>query len=120
MAPRRIKVFFIGYLWTWGCCFALRIGRRATLVDSPAARSYGMLMELTHAEIEELYSEGSVRAYRAKAVLAELRDGSRIPALCFNLVVPPGPEGANAEYAAKLRNLARQLGLPSEYVESIH
>jgi hypothetical protein len=77
-------------------------------------------MELTHDEIEQLYSEASVRAYRPEAVLTELGDGSRVPALCFNLVVPPSPEEANSEYADKLRTLARQLGLPADYVESIH
>ena len=99
--------------------FALRIGQRATLVPAPDARVHGMLMELTHAEIDQLYSEPSVRAYRPEAVLAEPGDGSRVPALCFNLTVPPAPEEANPEYAAKLRELARRLGLPSAYVESI-
>ena len=99
--------------------FALRIGQRATLVRNPAACSYGILMDLTHAEIEQLYCESSVRAYRPEAVLAELGDGSRIPALCFNLVTPPGPEEANLEYAAKLRDLASRLELPQDYIESI-
>jgi hypothetical protein len=99
--------------------FALRIGQRATLLRIPDARVYGILMELTHVEIEQLYSEASVRAYRPEAVLAELTDGSRVPALCFNLLVPPGPEEANPEYAAKVRDLARRLGLPSGYAESI-
>jgi hypothetical protein len=136
MASRRIEVFFYGLfmdadlLRTKGAhpmnvrpaCvrgFALRIGQRATLLRVPDARAHGMLMELTHAEIEQLYSEPSVRAYRPEAVLAQLTDGSRVPALCFNLPVPPGPEEANSEYAAKLRDLARRLGLPSDYVESI-
>ena len=136
MASRRIAVFFYGLfmdadlLRTKGAhpvnlrsaCvpgFALRIGQRATLLQNPNARAYGIVMELTHVEIEQLYSEASVRAYRVEAVLAELADGSQVPALCFNLLVPPGPEEANAEYAAKLRDLARRLGLPSNYVESI-
>jgi hypothetical protein len=76
-------------------------------------------MELTHDEIEHLYSEASVCAYRPEAVLCELADGSRVPALGFNLIVPPAPEEANLEYAAKLRDLARRLGLPSDYVERI-
>jgi hypothetical protein len=46
-------------------------------------------MELTHDEIESLYSEASVRAYRPEAVLCELGDGSRVPALCFNLLKKP-------------------------------
>jgi hypothetical protein len=136
MASRRIEVFFYGLfmdaelLRTKGASpvnirpacvpgFALRIGQRATLLRNPGARAYGILMELTHAEIEQLYSEASVRAYRPEAVLAELGDGTRVPALCFNLLVPPGDEEGNAEYAAKLRALAQRLGLPSDYVASI-
>jgi len=76
-------------------------------------------MELTHDEIEQLYSETTVRAYRPEAVLCELEGGSHVPALCFNLVVPPGPEEANPEYKAKLRDLAGRLGLPPDYVARI-
>jgi Gamma-glutamyl cyclotransferase, AIG2-like len=137
MAPRRIEVFFYGLFMDAGllrtkgadpvnvrcACvpgFALRIGQRATLLSRPGARAYGILMELTHAEIEKLYSEASVSAYRPEAVLCELADGSHVPAMCFNLVAPPAPEEANAEYAAKLRDLARRLGLPADYVDGIH
>jgi len=136
MTSRRIEVFFYGLFMDAdllrakgthplnirpACVpgFALRIGQRATLLRIPDACAYGIVMELTHVEIEQLYSEASVRSYRPEAVLAELADGSRVPVLCFNLVVPPGPEEANSEYAAKLRDLARRLGLPPNYVESI-
>jgi hypothetical protein len=136
MLPRRIEVFFYGLFMDSdllrakgvepakirpACVlrFALRIGQRATLLPNPGATAYGFLMELTHEEIERLYSEASVRAYRPEAVLCELGDGSHVPALCFNLAVPPSPEEANSEYAAKLRDLARRLGLPAHYVERI-
>lgn len=136
MLPRRIEVFFYGLFidvdlpHTKGveptkirpaCApgFALRIGRRATLLWNPDARAYGMLMQLTHDEIEQLYSEASVLAYRPEAVLCGFRDGSRVPALCFNLVAPPGPEEANSEYSAKLRDPARPVGFRSDYVERI-
>jgi len=76
-------------------------------------------MELSHAEIDKLYSDPSVNAYRPEAVLAQLADGSNIPALCFNLIIQPAPEEANAEYATKLRELARRLQLPPAYVQSI-
>jgi hypothetical protein len=137
MSPRRIEVFCYGLfidadlLRTKGvhpekirpACvlgFALRIGQRATLLPKSDARAFGILMELTHTEIDLLYSEASVRAYRPEAVLCEPADGSRVPALCFNLVVAPAPEEVNSEYAAKLRDLARRLGLPPEYVDAIH
>ena len=76
--------------------YALRIRQRTTIIESNQARAYRMLMELTHDEIEQLYSEAGIRTYRPEAVLTELSDGSRVPALCFNLVVPPGPEEANS------------------------
>jgi hypothetical protein len=76
-------------------------------------------MEIPHAEVEQLYLEAGVSAYRPEAVLAQFADGSYIPALCFNLVVPPTPEEANSDYAMKLRELARRLKLPPGYVESI-
>jgi hypothetical protein len=76
-------------------------------------------LELNHAEIDQLYSEASVRAYRPEAVLCELDDGSRIPALCFNRIEPPLTDEVNSEYAAKLHDLGARLGLPSDYVGSI-
>ena len=76
-------------------------------------------MQLTPAKLEQLYSEASVRAYRPEAVLCEVSPGSRIPALCFNLIEPPRPDEANSEYATELRDLAVRLGLPSDYVASI-
>jgi hypothetical protein len=89
------------------------------LLPDSKSRAYGLVMELTHSEIERLYSEASVRAYHPEAVVVEIRGGSRVPALCFNLSTPPGAEEANPEYAARLRALARRLGLPKSYVDSI-
>jgi hypothetical protein len=99
--------------------FALRIAQRATLIAKVGARSYGILMELTHADIDQLYSEPSVKVYRPEAVLTELGDGATLPALCFNLIEPPRPEERNEEYAAKLRALAQKLRLPQGYVNTI-
>ena len=100
--------------------FSLRIGQRATLVPAPKGRSFGMVMQLTHDEVDRLYSDPSVKAYRPEPVVAEINDRSRVPALCFNLPVAPSPEEANPDYATKLRSLARRLGFPQDYVDSIH
>ncbi len=99
--------------------YALSIGRRATLVPSAGASTYGLRDGSGRAEIDALYSDSSVRAYRAEAVLATLSDGTALPALCFNLETAPGPEEANAEYAEKLRAVGRRLGLPAAYVDNI-
>ena len=136
MAARRVNVFFYGLFMDSNLLrgkgahpenvrtssvpgFALRIGNRATLVPSAGERAYGILMELTNAEIEQLYSEAGVRAYLPEAVLAELEDGTRIPALCFNLLEAPAAHERNPEYAAKLRDLAQRLELPAAYVSRI-
>jgi hypothetical protein len=79
----------------------LRIGHRLTLIPNAESSAYGIVMELSHAEIEQLYSDASVSAlyanpglskYRPEPVLAQLADSSYLPALCFNLVAPPAPE----------------------------
>lgn len=99
--------------------FRLVVGRRATLVPCAGAEAHGVLFSLTHEEVDALYSEESVSAYRPEAVCAQLADGTAVPALCFNLPTPPAPEERNPPYASKLRELAARLGLPADYVSSI-
>jgi len=99
--------------------FALVIGERATLVPCPGQTAHGVIFSLTHAEVDALYSEASVSVYRPEAVSAQLEDGSILPALCFNLPVPPSIEERNPQYVAKLRAVASRIGLPQSYVSSI-
>lgn len=99
--------------------FRLVIGERATLVPSAGGAAHGVLYSLTLGEVDALYSEASVSAYRPEAVCAQAADGSVIPALCFNLPAPPDPRERNPLYASKLRQLAARLGLPADYVSSI-
>lgn len=133
---RRIDVFFYGLfmdeelLRTKGVMaidfrlasvpgFELRIGDRATLVPVLSGRVFGLVASLTHADLERLYSDSNLQAYRPEAVLAHLANGETMPALCFNLVEPPSMAERNLEYASKLRALAEQLGFPAEYIASI-
>ena len=99
--------------------YAIRIGNRATLVRDPRSRAHGLLMDLAQPEIDSLYSGPGLEAYRPEPVVAEMPDGSQIPAVCFNLVTPPSPDEANPQYAGKLRELARHLLLPPDYIEHI-
>jgi hypothetical protein len=99
--------------------FSLVIGARATLVPYVGTTVHGVLFSLTHSEVDALYREGSVSVYRPEAVSARLEDGSLIPALCFNLPVPPSREERNPQYVAKLKELAERIGLPASYVSSI-
>jgi hypothetical protein len=98
---------------------ALRIGQRAALIATSGARVHGVVLSLTLAELGRLYSEQSVQAYQPQAVLARLADGALIPALCYNLSQPPAATERNPEYAAKLRAVAKKVGLPGEYIASL-
>lgn len=99
--------------------YALRIGNRATLIPSARARSYGMLIALTHPELERLYSAPGLDQYRAEAVLACCIDGGAVPALCYNLLVEPRSDERNPDYARRLQQVLHDLEFPAEYVASI-
>jgi hypothetical protein len=99
--------------------FMLRIGARAALVPAPRGKVHGVLMKLFHAEIEKLYSDPGVDAYRPEPVLAIESSGASVAALCYNLPEPPLPGESNAEYASKLRSLAQRIGLPDDYTTTI-
>jgi Gamma-glutamyl cyclotransferase, AIG2-like len=97
----------------------LRIGKRAALVESAGSRVHGVVMSLTLPDLERLYSDPGVAAYKPQAVLAELANGDTVAALCYNLPHPPAPAERDAEYAAKLRVIGRKVGLPAEYLASL-
>ena len=136
MDQRRIEVFFYGLFMDKDTLeskgvrpvdirsaalpgFALRIGAQAALIPALAGRVHGLLMKLSHGDIDRLYAEPTMRAYRPEPVLALLHNGASIPALCYNLPQAPTRDERNAEYAAKLHSLTQRLGLPSDYVASI-
>ena len=99
--------------------FVLRIGQRATLLPSPGARAFGMLIALTHADLEHLYNAQGLSLYRPEAVVAQTFENGAVPGLCYNLVQPPEPDEWNPEYAKRLQSVLVQLGFPTEYVEDV-
>jgi AIG2-like family len=100
--------------------YTIRIGNRATLIPEPNKNVYGMLMSLTHPEIDSLYGEESLKAYRPEPVMIHTKDGRILPALCFNLIESPAAHERNEQYADKLKLVAINCGLPEEYVNSIN
>ena len=136
MASRRVDVFFYGLFMdpellrakgldpqgaelAWVEELALLIGQRAALVPSTGSKVHGVVMSLTLAELDQLYSEPSVQAYQPQAVLLHLASGGVAAALCYKLGQPPSADERNPDYAAKLRALGAKLGLPAHYVASI-
>ena len=99
--------------------YALQIGRRAGLVRRESETVFGTVMALTPAELTRLYGDGGFQDYKPMAVLARRKDGSLIPALCYNLPVPPATNERNADYATRLKAVGQKVGLPEEYLQSI-
>ena len=99
--------------------FALRIGQRATLLPSSSARAYGMLIELTHQELERLYTAPGLEHYRSEAVLAHPLEGTPVPALCYNLLEAPGPHERNPHYVTRLQRVLTKLNFPPAYVAGV-
>lgn len=99
--------------------FGLRIGKRATLVPARHEGSYGMIMGLTHDELQALYSGPGLEHYRPEAVLCTTLSGEQVCALCYNLPNAPAPDEVNEEYAGQLRAVLAKLGFPAEYVELV-
>jgi hypothetical protein len=98
--------------------FALRIGRRATLVPSPGSRAHGLLIDLTRPDVETLYADPGVNMYRPEPAICITERGT-VAALVYTLLDEPSPDERNDEYAGKLRELARKVGLPGGWVEGI-
>ena len=98
--------------------YGLRIGERATLEASSGECCHGTIMQLDDAEIEALYSDGSVAEYRPVDVEVRDVDGASVPAICFLLPMSQ-LSGSNPEYAEKLATVAATLGLPNEFVLEI-
>ncbi len=136
MSPRRVDGFFYGLFMDadvlqslqvnpteprrgYAEGYALRIGRRSTLVPAEGARAYGMVFALTHEELHRLYSPPGLQEYRPEALLVKTLEDETLPALCYNLDPETTPQAPNPEYAAKLRQALTRLDFPAEYVDSI-
>lgn len=136
MSERPVDVFFYGLfmdqnlLQTRGIAaldprpatvegFGLRVGKRATLVPANDERSYGVVMKLTHRDLNELYSAAGLEQYRPEAVTCTTFAGEVVSAICYNLPEAPASDEVNEEYAAQLRAVLARLGFPAEYVEAV-
>ena len=99
--------------------FALRIGKRATLVPCASGCVHGMVYTLASGELRALYSMADLEAYQPEGVLAWIDDEAPRPALCFRLAQAPAAHERNDDYARQLQAVLERLGFPRDYVESM-
>lgn len=99
------------------CGYDITIRPYVNLHRSVGDQVFGVVMWLTHAELDILYGQLKVR-YRPAAVVVESVEGSLIPALCyFADEMADGP--ADEQHVRMLLEPAQQLGFPDWYLRRI-
>ena len=93
----------------------LFVGARAGLTDQPGSRAYGVVMSLPRADVEALYADDSLRSYQPEEVEVVIEDGRTRSAVCYNVRREDAGE-PDPGYASRLREVARRVGLPDDYV----
>jgi Gamma-glutamyl cyclotransferase, AIG2-like len=97
--------------------FDIRISPYVNLVRSPGHTVFGLLMEVTHAELEHTYSLLKAK-YLPEAVIVSDAAGLLRPALCY--IVPDMPPGqAEADHVETLATAAESLAFPQWYLAKI-
>jgi Gamma-glutamyl cyclotransferase, AIG2-like len=136
MTDGRVEVFFYGLFMDPGVLaghgivapaprraraenYGLRIGQRATLVPAQGEHAYGMVYALTPAELDRLYGQPGLEAYRPETIVVSDLAGASIAALCYNLAAAPGADKANVAYACELGNVLLRLGFPRDYADQL-
>ena len=98
--------------------YGIRIGERASLVESENERAYGIIMSLDSDELEALYGEESVLDYVPEILTATISSNEEVEVTTYNLP-PEKLKGKNKDYAKSLAILAKKIGFSSEYIEEI-
>jgi cation transport regulator ChaC len=97
--------------------FDIRISPYVNLVRSGGHTVFGLLMEVTHAELEHTYSQLKAR-YLPQAVIVSDSAGELRAALCYiSPHMPPGQ--AEAEHVETLATAGESLGFPQWYLTRI-
>ena len=98
--------------------YEIVIAPRANLVPSAEQCAWGLLAELTHAELARLYAHAQEvlgETYLPHPVLVETAGGRWQPALCYLApamdAFPPDPA-----YVDRILDPAREHGLPPSYI----
>ena len=99
--------------------YALKIGKRATLVKAPGSSAWGMVYALTPDDLARLYSGPGLEVYRPEEIEVALENHAIIPARVYNLPRAPAPDERNPDYVEKLKAAMTRLGFPAKYIASI-
>lgn len=135
MAERKIQVFFYGALMSPEIMqshgikrrafapaqisgYELVIGKGATLADAGDGTVYGILANLTHAELSQVYESRSssigVVGYVPEPVLVQTRGGKIVAGLTY-IASEKATGSPKAGYVEKILEATKNYGFPAWY-----
>lgn len=102
--------------------YALTIGSAANVVKNGLERVFGIVTQLTHDELDTLYSrEAQAKLgaqYLPEPVLVMTANGNIVPSLCY--IAYGGVAGVpSAAYIKTILSAAQQYGFPQSYIQHI-
>jgi len=99
--------------------FDIHISPHAALSRSDQHCVYGILVDISHRQLETMYTAPDVGVFLPEAVLVETRDGKFVPSLCY---IPPSRENkpADRDYLDKLVAAGREYGFPDWYLTKLN
>lgn len=139
MRARKVQVFFYGSFMSLPVLEAAGINKRAfapahisgfeiviaphaTLVEAGDSIVYGILANLTHSELEKLYTSHAATItdmqYRPEAVLVHTRGGKTVPAMTYISTDAAGT-APDASYMNNMKKTAKDYGFPRWYQDHI-
>lgn len=139
MRARKVQVFFYGSFMSLSVLekagiakrafapasitgFELVVSPHATLVDSGDGIVYGILANLTHAELIQLYKTHALSmtdiAYLPEAVIVNTRGGKIVPAMVY-IAAEATADAPDPAYVDELVKAATNYGFPKWYVNHI-
>jgi hypothetical protein len=98
----------------------LKIAPRATLIPSEGRCVYGILAQLTHPELDKLYTKDwfGFGTYLPEAVIVTSAAAGQLAAMCYIAWQIEGGKPTE-EYVGKILSVAREYSFPEEYVRHI-
>ena len=87
----------------------------ANVFPSPMHSVFGIVVQITHTELDRMYGKQGVGCFLPEAVLVTLADGRWLPVMCY---MPPSRSNQPADqaYLARLIEAAVLRGLPRDYI----
>ncbi len=98
--------------------FDIALSPSATLVPSTSDSVYGVIAELTPAELDRLYAPDWLKDYKPRSVIVKTKNGQEVAVTCY-IASPLSNATPKPDYVALLIHTAKAYGFPSRYIERL-